>query len=85
MLGLGRETLCILENPENARAWEGKGRALYKMGRYEEAIEAFNRSIELCPLDPDAWQGKGEALQALGERFEGRMAMQLAKKLEYQE
>ena len=39
----------IQENPEDSMAWKSKGRALFKMGQYEEAIEAFDRSIEVSP------------------------------------
>ncbi|HQI68911.1 MAG TPA: tetratricopeptide repeat protein, partial [Methanothrix sp.] len=52
------------------------GRALLKMGQYEEAIEAFNRSIEvssgpyaLSSASGDAWVGRGDAMMALG-RYE---------------
>ena len=41
--------LEIQENSEDSMAWESKGRVLFKMGEYEEAIEAFDRSIEVSP------------------------------------
>jgi len=68
-----------------AQAWSGKGDALLKLGRNEEALEAFRQAIEIFPLNGDAWQGKGEALQALGKRIEGDWAFQMAEKLGYRE
>jgi tetratricopeptide (TPR) repeat protein len=62
----------------------GRGDALLKLGRNEEALEAYRQAIEIYPLDGDAWHGKGEALQALGKRIEGDWAFQMAEKLGYE-
>ena len=66
-------------------AWVGKGDALLKLGRYEEALEAYRQAIEIFPLNGDAWHCKGEALQALGKRIEGDWTFQMADKLGYRE
>jgi tetratricopeptide (TPR) repeat protein len=36
------------------------------LGRYDEAIECFNRAIELGPKNAEAWNNKGAALGKLG-------------------
>lgn len=51
----------------NAEAWNNRGDALYAQGKYEEAIEAFNKAIELKPLYETAWAGKGMTLGSQGK------------------
>jgi tetratricopeptide (TPR) repeat protein len=49
------------------RAWLGEGVSLLRLGDYEEALEAFNRSMEAEPLlADDAWRGIGDARMGLG-------------------
>lgn len=51
-------------------AWYTKGVDLYaRQGRYEEAIEYFDRTIEMKEDHAGAWKGKGICLKELG-RFE---------------
>ena len=47
-------------------AWINKGKALYELGRPEEAIECFDKAIELDPKKASAWYNKGTALTSLG-------------------
>tara|TARA_B100000586_G_C19801355_1_gene298256 strand:- start:38 stop:490 length:453 start_codon:yes stop_codon:yes gene_type:complete len=47
-------------------AWINKGKALYELGRPEEAIECFDKAIELDPKKASAWYNKGTALTNLG-------------------
>jgi tetratricopeptide (TPR) repeat protein len=51
-------------------AWE-RGEGLYAQSRYEEALAAFERALELDPTYTHALIGKGSALSALG-RLNGR-------------
>lgn len=46
-----------------------KGLAFYKLGRYEEAIIAYDKAIETGPKYIHAWNNKGIALYCLG-RYE---------------
>ena len=48
-------------------AWYNKGVALNDLGKYDEAIKAYDRAIELNPEDSDAWCNKGVALYYLGK------------------
>ena len=46
-----------------------KGVAFFRLGRYEEALEAFDRAIELQPDYALTWWYKGVVLNELG-RYE---------------
>ena len=59
-------------------------------GKYDEAIKAYDKAIEQCPLDAmkpmgaETWYKKGIALQALGRTSEADAAFAKAKELGYQ-
>ena len=57
---------CI--GTDNSGDWNEKGNNLLEEGKYTEAIQAFNTSIELDPQNGDAWVGKGIALTETGKR-----------------
>ncbi len=50
--------------------WQNWGIALYNQGKYEEAIQAYDRAIDLDSLNPETWQNKGYALNKLGKNKE---------------
>lgn len=57
--GKYEEALEYIENAlsvekNNPQIWNLKGIALRSMGRYDEAIECFNRSLEIEPKDLNA-------------------------------
>ena len=41
----------LLLNQNDPELWNFKGAALRSMGRYEEALECFNKSLEIDPRD----------------------------------
>jgi Flp pilus assembly protein TadD len=41
-------------------AWKKRGIALSLAGRYQEALGAFTKAIEINPNDADAWMRKVE-------------------------
>jgi tetratricopeptide (TPR) repeat protein len=45
-------------NPSNALAFNIKGNILYNLGKYKEAIECYNKAIEIEPLFVKAWYNK---------------------------
>lgn len=51
--------------PGHAEAWYNQGVALAGLGRHQEAIAAFDRTLSLRPTAA-AWTNRGASLQALG-------------------
>lgn len=51
---LGFFDQALLLNQSDPDLWNYKGTALRSMGRYDEAIECFNKSLELDPRDKKA-------------------------------
>ncbi len=45
---------ALMSNPQNPDLWNFKGVALRSLGRYDEALECFNRSLEIEPRDKKA-------------------------------
>jgi tetratricopeptide (TPR) repeat protein len=52
----------IEKQKREAKAWIRKGYSLERKEKYEEAIECYDRAIELDPESSDAWGAKGVAL-----------------------
>jgi tetratricopeptide (TPR) repeat protein len=48
-MALLRYTQAVDRDPRNADAWTGKGVALQHLERYEAAIEAYDRALEVAP------------------------------------
>ena len=57
-------------NSNDAWGWRNKGGALYSLGKYDEAIECYDKSIEIDPDNPVVWNNKGLALNLLGKHNE---------------
>jgi tetratricopeptide (TPR) repeat protein len=51
---LGFFEQALLLNQDNPDLWNYKGVALRSLGRYEEAMECFNKSLEIDPRDRNA-------------------------------
>ena len=51
-LGFFEQALLLDQN--NPDLWNYKGVALRSMGRYEESMECFNKSLEIDPRDKKA-------------------------------
>ena len=49
---------CLELDPKNAVAWNNKGFALYKLGRYEEAIRCYDTALGINPEDAIACDNK---------------------------
>ena len=45
---------ALLQNPSDPDLWNLKGAALRSLGRYDEAIECFNKSLSIDPRDKSA-------------------------------
>ncbi len=48
---LGFFEQALLLNQDDPDLWNNKGTALRSLGRYEESIECFNKSLEIEPRD----------------------------------
>ena len=42
---------ALLQKPDDPDLWNNKGIALRSLGRYEEASDCYNKSLELDPRD----------------------------------
>ncbi len=54
------------QSQQTAEDWFNKGGALNSQGKYDEAIKAYDKAIEIDPQYADAWIGKGTTLYAQG-------------------
>ena len=66
LLSISLSCNAIPTNSTNAETIFTKGLSLANEGKISEALEAFNKAIELKPDYADAWYNKGVALAALG-------------------
>ena len=84
-LGLGnyKEALKHLQKAENenklilekqTEIFFYEGNALWELGKYEEALQAYNKAIALKPDSHEAWYNKGVALRKLGKNEEALQA-----------
>jgi ABC-type phosphate transport system substrate-binding protein/Tfp pilus assembly protein PilF len=68
-----------------AKTWLGKGSALMRLGRAEEALATFDQAIELKPDYAEAWSSRGNVLMALGRRDEARASFERVAQLQVQD
>lgn len=54
-------------DPQNAAAYSNRGNTRTSMGLCKEAIQDFNRAIELASTEPDPNLGRGVAEECLGQ------------------
>ncbi|MBI5574595.1 MAG: tetratricopeptide repeat protein [Elusimicrobia bacterium] len=63
------EKIVLEEEPSKLEAWElgNKGNALNSLGKYAEAIECYDKVLEINPRDAESWNNKGDAFGKLGK------------------
>ncbi len=59
-----------LDNLDESRAWNAKGEAYHDLGRYEEAVAAFDHAVALDPKNGVAWRNRGLSLSQLNRSAE---------------
>lgn len=47
--------------------WNNKGVTLSRLGKYDEALEAYDQALRIDPDYPNAWNNKGVVLSRLGK------------------
>jgi Flp pilus assembly protein TadD len=67
--------------PNSSEFWYVKGHNLDLQGKYDEALQALDKAVELEPLYAEAWNGKGGALISLGRYDEALTAFDKAIEL----
>jgi len=68
----------IAQDPNYTNAWYGKADALTALGRYPEAILAYDRVIAIEPDDYPSWYKKGNVLKKVNRSEEALQAYQKA-------
>jgi tetratricopeptide (TPR) repeat protein len=53
--------------PKNATLWSKKGYVLDDLGKYEEALQAYDKALMLDPDDASIWINKGITLKKIGK------------------
>jgi tetratricopeptide (TPR) repeat protein len=71
---------AVAEKADHPRAWASLGRALHGLGRWDEAIEAYDRQIALDRYDEHAYRNRGLSQWQAGrlEAAEASMRGQIA-------
>ena len=75
--------LCAGCTGKSADDWTNEADALLEQGRYDEALQAYDKAIELNPQYSEAWNNKGIALDKLGKIAEAQVCYDKAKELGY--
>ena len=65
--------------------WFYKGNALYNQGKYNEAIQAYDKAIQLNPIYAESWSNKGFALVNQGKYSDAIRAFDKAIQLNPQD
>jgi tetratricopeptide (TPR) repeat protein len=76
------EAIRLDPNLADAYFWSLKAGALYKQGKYNEAITAYDEAIRLDPNRALVWNNKGTALSELGKYDEAIEAYDEAIRLD---
>lgn len=60
--------------------WLERGLVLRERRQYEEAIDAFDRTLEIDPSSRDAWNYKGDVLEKLKRYDEAQAAFEAGER-----
>jgi len=71
-----------LQEEQSAESWVQKGSDFFNQSQYDEALQAYEKAIELDPNLAMAWDGKGDALDFLGRNDEALQAHEKAIELD---
>jgi KaiC/GvpD/RAD55 family RecA-like ATPase/rubrerythrin len=74
----------VKTKPDDPKLWYALGTTLLSYNKFEDAIRAFDKVIDLDNTNIDAWTSKAEALTALGRQDEARACLEKIEKLTMQ-
>ncbi len=57
----------LLREPDNKDLWYARGATLIKMEEYDQALNSFNRSLDIDKSFQSAWMSKAEVYNKLGD------------------
>jgi len=81
---LNEANLVLARDPMSAYAWFWKGEALRGLGQYHDALQSYERSLEISSEKAiSSWRGMGYALEDLGRVSEAKAAFSRAVELGY--
>ena len=60
---------CILFEPSETKAYEGRALAHFQVKKWNEAIADFKKAAELNPEEPENWVGLGMSLAMVNEIY----------------
>lgn len=63
---------AVAARPDSGHIVDSLGWGLYRLGRYEEAVEHMERAAELLPVDPIVNDHLGDVYWAVGRKVEAR-------------
>ncbi len=55
-------TSLLEKDPGNFQVWHNRGNVLVKLGRHREALQAFNRALEICPDSTESLRMRADVL-----------------------
>jgi tetratricopeptide (TPR) repeat protein len=58
--------LALEHNPHNSYAWKNKGRAFQGVQRAADAIQSYDKAIELDPFNEEAYRERGQLRLTMG-------------------
>ena len=70
--------VSIASEAQSTNVWFHKGSELMSSEKYNEAIKAYEKAIEINPQDSEAWYNKGIALNHLNKSDEAIKAYEKA-------
>jgi tetratricopeptide (TPR) repeat protein len=71
-------TAGCLNPAADAREWNTKGETDHMMGRYEEAVAAYDQAVTIDPSFGKAWRNRGLSLALLNRTTEAEVSFQKA-------
>ena len=73
--------LINLESPNDANAWNDKGKDHTELGKYDETIICFDKALEINQKYAYAWNGKGKDHTELGKGEDAKECFDKAKQI----